>query len=66
MDVVPSPDQSGHAKWENARATMQRTSDRLLVYSINPEHPLKYGVLMLAVLGDPGGHDRIQRGLASQ
>ena len=66
MHMVPSPDQPGHAKWENARSTIQRTSDRLLVYSMDPVHPLKYGVLLLALLGDPGGHDRLVKGATAQ
>lgn len=37
-----------------------------MIYSIDTEHPLKYGVLLLALLGDPGGHDRLIKGAAAQ
>ena len=66
MHVVPSPGLPDHWKWENARSPYQRTSDRLMIYSIDTEHPLKYGVLLLALLGDPGGHDRLIKGAAAQ
>lgn len=66
MHVVPSPSQPGTHKWEAARTPHHRTSDRLLVYSMDKEHPLRYGVLLLALLGDPGGHAKLIKGAQAQ
>ncbi len=66
VHVVPSPHLAGHEKWENASSAFNRTSDRLMIYSVSEEHPFKYGVLLLALLGDPGGHDKLIKGAAAQ
>jgi hypothetical protein len=33
---------------------------------MDKEHPLKYGVLLLALLGDPGGHAKLINGAEAQ
>lgn len=62
MHVVPSPGIQGLNKWESAKRKYDRTSDRLLIYSMSVE----YGVLLLALLGDPNGHDKLTKGAAAQ
>lgn len=66
MHVVPSPHLPGLEKWEKTRNPYYRTSDRLLIYSMDEQRPLKYGILLLALLGDPGGHDKLIRGAEAQ
>lgn len=66
MHVTPSPGQPGMAKWEGTQNPFHRTSDRILVYSLDKEYPLRYGVLLLALLGDPGGHERLIKGAQAQ
>lgn len=37
-----------------------------MVYSFNEAKPFEYGILLLAMLGDPGGHNKLIRGAAAQ
>lgn len=48
-------------KWDNAKNAFNRTSDRLLVYSLDQEMPERYGILLLAFL-TPNGHDLLIKG----
>lgn len=64
--VVPSSQGFERERWEKASTSYRRTSDRLLVYSMDSEYPFKYEVLLLALLGDPGGHARLIKGAQAQ
>lgn len=66
VHVAPSPHIEGHEKWEKTHSAFNRTSDRLMIYSMDEDQPFKYGVLLLALLGDPGGHDKLIKGAAAQ
>jgi hypothetical protein len=48
-------------KWNKERVPYRRTSDRLVIYSMDKKDPLKYGFLMLAFL-QPDGHKQLQFG----
>lgn len=59
MHMVPSekdPDKGKIVRWESAKEVRHRTSDRLLIYSLDRKAPYKYGFLFLDLVGDPGGH----------
>ena len=66
VHVIPSSGQEGYEKWERNSIARNRTSDRLMIYSLSEAKPFEYGILLLALLGDPGGHDRLIRGAAAQ
>lgn len=52
--------------WDGAKKTYDRTSNRLLVYSMDKELPTRYGILLLAFLA-PKGHELLTKGVnASQ
>lgn len=65
MHIAPS-DAQALERWDRTPRAYLRQSDRLLVLSMNEENPVKYGVLLLALLGDPGGHDLLIKGAAAQ
>lgn len=48
-------------KWDIANSAYNRTSDRLLVYSMDKEKPMRFGLLLLAFLA-PDGHYRLING----
>ena len=48
-------------KWDRTSNSYYRTSNRLVVYSMDKKDPLKYGFLMLAFL-QPDGHEQLQFG----
>lgn len=61
LHVVPSLEVAGKAallKWEQTGNPFHRTSDRLLIYSLSQDAPLVHGLFLIALLGDPGGHQR--------
>lgn len=60
--VHMAPDvQEEQAQWDRIRDSYRRTSDRLLVYSMDSEMPTRYGILLLAFL-TPNGHDLLTYG----
>lgn len=62
MHYVPDDtDADALAKWDKEREPYRRTSDRLVIYSMDKTDPLKYGFLMLAFL-QPDGHAQLQKG----
>lgn len=62
LHVVPDEDSPEELrKWDLARKSYDRTSDRLIIYSMEKNNPMKYGMLLLAFL-DPKGHDRLTKG----
>lgn len=52
-------------KWEKKTESFHRTSDRIIVYSMSKEHPLKYGILLLEFL-DPNGHAKLKSGPSAE
>lgn len=48
-------------RWDRQENIYYRTSDRLLVYSMDQDIPMRYGVLLLAFL-TPNGHDLLTKG----
>lgn len=48
-------------RWQQTSNDYHRTSDRLIVYSMAKDQPIKYGILLLAFL-DPKGHDLLTSG----
>ncbi len=48
-------------RWDRAQNPYRRTSDRLLIYSMDQERPMRYGILLLAFLV-PNGHDLLTKG----
>lgn len=49
-------------RWDRIQDAYRRTSDRLLVYSMDSEMPTRYGILLLAFLM-PNGHDLLTYGV---
>ena len=47
--------------WDGARKAYDRTSNRLLVYSMDQDLPTRYGILLLAFLA-PKGHELLTKG----
>lgn len=47
--------------WQTTSNAYYRTSDRLIVYSMAKDYPVKYGLLLLAFL-DPKGHNLLTKG----
>lgn len=48
-------------QWDRERNAYHRTSDRLVVYSMDKGCPIKYGILLLAFLA-PHGHNLLTKG----
>lgn len=48
--------------WESAKRTIDRTSNRLLIYSMDKDQPQRYGILLLAFLA-PEGHKMLTQGV---
>ena len=62
MHYAPEPSSIEATKvWNWARDEYYRTSNRLVVYSMDKENPMKFGFLMLAFL-QPDGHEQLQAG----
>ena len=57
-------DQNAIEKWDRINLAFRRTSDRLLVYSMDKQVPERYGILLLAFL-TPNGHDQLIRGASA-
>lgn len=55
LHMVPS-DEALVQKWELIANPHYRTSDRFIIYSLDRSAPLKYGMYLLDMLGDPGAH----------
>lgn len=51
-------------RWDNQRNPYNRTSDRLLVYSMDQENPIEYGILLLSFLV-PNGHELLIKGASA-
>lgn len=51
-------------RWDRIQHAYRRTSDRLLVYSMDSEVPTRYGILLLAFL-TPNGHDLLTYGASA-
>lgn len=43
-------------KWFRTEKPYNRTSDRFIIYSLNKQAPRENGMLILALVGDPGAH----------
>lgn len=54
-------ERSALATWDRAQKVYDRTSDRLLVYSMDQDLPTRYGILLLAFL-TPNGHQLLTQG----
>jgi len=61
MHMAPESEED-QQRWDRARTPYHRTSDRLLVYSMDQERPVQYGILLLAFL-TPNGHDLLTKGV---
>lgn len=48
-------------RWDEKERPYDRTSNRLLVYSMDQENPIKYGILLLSFLV-PNGHELLTKG----
>ncbi|WP_336695662.1 hypothetical protein [Delftia acidovorans] len=59
LHMAPSekePDKSKLARWLRTEEAYYRTSDRLVIYSLDKKHPHQHGMLILDLVGDPDGH----------
>lgn len=52
------------ALWDKAKKAYDRTSDRLIVYSLANDQPLTHGILLLAFLS-PKGHQLLTQGASA-
>jgi hypothetical protein len=58
-----APDAENELKrWDRKKNAYHRTSDRLIVYSMEQKNPIPYGILLLAFL-TPNGHDLLTKGV---
>jgi len=66
LHMVPSTNPAEEATWLATSRAFDRTSDRLIIYSLDKAAPLKYGMYLLDLLGDPGAHAKAFTGAQAQ
>lgn len=67
LHMVPSDETPEvQDEWESHADAHYRTSDRLVIYSLDRQSPYKQGMLILDLVGDPGGHALCFTGAAAK
>jgi hypothetical protein len=66
LHMVPSTNDAAEAVWLGKSRAFDRTSDRFIIYSLDAAAPLKYGMYLLDLLGDPGAHAKAFTGAQAQ